>query len=126
MRDCLLKLAMCPCWMLFLMVFIMAYGISVNSTPVEKFLCDLNTWNGCNFPDQFGFYCTNTKCPVSEKISIPIFFGGGWGGANLLQHGLATLPFCPAFLCFRGLSLLFATMLLCLSGHLGWPGVNNG
>lgn len=65
------------CWMLFLMVFIMKYGFSVNSAPVEKFLCDLNTWNGCNFPDQFGFYFMNTVS--SLRKSPPLLF---WGASE--------------------------------------------
>lgn len=74
--DCLMKLAMHSCcWMLFLMVFIIKYGFSVNSAPVEKFLCDLNTWNGCNFPDKFGFYFMNTVS--SLRTPPPTFWGGG-------------------------------------------------
>lgn len=56
--------------MLFQVLFIMGYGISVTSTPVEKFLWDLSAWNDGNLSEQFGFYCMNTEYPVSEQIDL--------------------------------------------------------
>lgn len=53
------------CWMVFI-----TGGISVTRTSVEKFLWNLNSWNGCYFPEQFGFYCVNTECTVSKQISL--------------------------------------------------------
>lgn len=50
--------------------FVMAYGTAVASSPGEKLLCHLNTWDGYDFPEQLGCWCMDAECPVSVLICL--------------------------------------------------------
>lgn len=125
-------------WMLFQILCIVGWLISVTSTPVEKFLCDLSTWNDCNLPELFGFYCLNTEYPVTEQIVLFLLASGSSESNRWLPFsrrtcrkwrcGLVTLSFCPACLSSPAFSLLFA-ISCCIScfcvcpSSVGWTRV---